>query len=289
MAAIVVIDDEYRQRDILKTILEDEGYEVHTASSAEEGLELIDALNPDVVITDLKMGGMSGVHLLECLPVETKPAVIIMTAFGTISSAVEAMKKGAFDYLTKPLEKDVIVLTVRKAMERMQLLRENLRLQDALFEKFKMEGIIGTSRKMREAAEIAKKVTPTAVTVLVYGESGTGKELIAKAIHYNSPRRTGPFTAINCAAIPDTLIESELFGRSVFLNHRTRVPFSSTRLETFPSLPRRRFCGFCRIRRYAGWEGRKIRGWMCGSSRRRTRTSKRRLPPVSSGRTCITD
>ncbi|MBZ0157603.1 MAG: sigma-54 dependent transcriptional regulator [Alphaproteobacteria bacterium] len=212
MAAIVVIDDEYRQRDILKTILEDEGYEVHTASSAEEGLELIDALNPDVVITDLKMGGMSGVHLLECLPVETKPAVIIMTAFGTISSAVEAMKKGAFDYLTKPLEKDVIVLTVRKAMERMQLLRENLRLQDALFEKFKMEGIIGTSRKMREAAEIAKKVTPTAVTVLVYGESGTGKELIAKAIHYNSPRRTGPFTAINCAAIPDTLIESELFG-----------------------------------------------------------------------------
>ncbi|MFO0754650.1 MAG: sigma-54 dependent transcriptional regulator [Thermodesulfovibrionales bacterium] len=212
MAAIVVIDDEYRQRDILKTILEDVGYEVHTASSAEEGLELITALSPDVVITDLKMGGMSGVQLLECMPEETKPAVIIMTAFGTISSAVEAMKKGAFDYLTKPLEKDVIILTVRKAMERMQLLRENLRLQDALFEKFRMEGIIGTSKKMKEAVEIARKVTPTVVTVLVYGESGTGKELIAKAIHYSSPRRTGPFTAINCAAIPDTLIESELFG-----------------------------------------------------------------------------
>ncbi|MCC6347861.1 MAG: sigma-54-dependent Fis family transcriptional regulator [Nitrospirales bacterium] len=212
MAAIVVIDDEYRQRDILKTILEDVGYEVHAASSAEEGLELINALAADVVITDLKMGGMSGVQLLDCIPGEAKPAVIIMTAFGTISSAVEAMKKGAFDYLTKPLEKDVIILTVRKAMERMQLLRENLRLQDALFEKFRMEGIIGVSKKMKEAVEAARKVTPTSVTVMVYGESGTGKELLAKAIHYNSPRRTGPFTAINCAAIPDTLIESELFG-----------------------------------------------------------------------------
>ncbi len=135
-----------------------------------------------------------------------------MTAYGTISSAVEAIKKGAFDYLTKPLDKEVIILTVKKAVERMQLLKENLRLQDALFGKFKMEGIVGSSRKMREVMEIANKVTPTTVTVLIYGESGTGKELIAKAIHYNSTRRTSPFTAINCAAIPENLIESELFG-----------------------------------------------------------------------------
>lgn len=213
MAVIAVIDDEHRQRDILKTILEDEGYEVHTESSAEEGLKLVRQLNPDVVITDLKMGGMSGMQLLDALPDDSiKPAVIIMTAYGTISVAVEAIKKGAFDFLTKPLEKDVIVLTVKKAVERMHLVKENIRLQDALFEKFKMDGIIGGSKKMKEVIDIAKKVTPTAVTVLIQGESGTGKELIARAIHYNSQRRAYPFIAINCAAIPENLIESELFG-----------------------------------------------------------------------------
>ncbi len=213
MSVIIVIDDEHRQRDILQTILEGEGYEVHTAPSAEDGIKLIKALNPDVVITDLKMGGMSGMQLLDTIPdALIKPAVIIMTAYGTISSAVEAMKKGAFDYLTKPLEKDAIVLTVKKASERMELLKENIRLQDALFEKFKIEGIVGESKNMKAAMEVVRKVTPTSVTVLIQGESGTGKELIARAIHYNSPRRTGPFTAINCAAIPENLIESELFG-----------------------------------------------------------------------------
>jgi DNA-binding NtrC family response regulator len=213
MAVIIVIDDESRQREILKTILEGEGYEVHTASSAEEGLGLINKLGPDVVLTDMKMGGMSGVQLLEEAPEGlTRPAFILMTAYGTISSAVEAMKKGAFDYLTKPLEKDVIVLTVGKAVERMELIKENIRLKDALFEKFKIEGIVGNSKKMKEVMEIIKKVTPTSVTVLICGESGTGKELIARAIHYNSQRKAGPFTAINCAAIPDNLIESELFG-----------------------------------------------------------------------------
>jgi len=213
MSVIIVIDDEHRQRDILQTILEEEGYEVHSAPSAEDGIKLIRALNPDVVITDLKMGGMSGMQLLDAIPDDLiKPAVIIMTAYGTISSAVEAMKKGAFDYLTKPLEKDVIVLTVKKASERMELLKENIRLQDALFGKFKIEGIVGESKNMKAVMEVVRKVTPTSVTVLIQGESGTGKELIARAIHYNSPRRTGPFTAINCAAIPENLIESELFG-----------------------------------------------------------------------------
>lgn len=213
MSVIIVIDDEHRQRDILQTILEEEGYEVHTAPSAEDGLSLIKALNPDVVITDLKMGGMSGMQLMDAIPDDLiKPAVIIMTAYGTISSAVEAMKKGAFDYLTKPLEKDSIVLTVKKAAERTELLKENIRLQDALFEKFKIEGIVGESKNMKSVMEVVRKVTPTSVTVLIQGESGTGKELIARAIHYNSPRRTCPFTAINCAAIPENLIESELFG-----------------------------------------------------------------------------
>ena len=213
MPVIIVIDDEQRQRGILKTILEDEGYEVHSAASAEKGLELISTLSPDVVLTDLKMGGISGLQLLEVLPDDAiKPAVIIMTAYGTISSAVEAMKKGAFDYLTKPLDKDSIVLTVQKAAERMQLIRENVRLRNALYEKFSMEGIVGSSKRMQEVLEVVKKVAPTSVTVLIYGESGTGKELIARAVHYNSTRKSGPFTPINCAAIPDNLIESELFG-----------------------------------------------------------------------------
>ncbi len=135
-----------------------------------------------------------------------------MTAYGTISSAVEAIKKGAFDYLAKPLDKDVLLITVKRAVERAELLKENLQLQKALFDRFKIEGIIGHSRKMVEAVEIMKKVSSSTVTMLILGETGTGKELAARAIHYNSSRRTKPFTAINCAAIPENLLESELFG-----------------------------------------------------------------------------
>ena len=213
MSVVIVIDDEPRQRNILKTILDDEGYEVHTAPSAEKGLDLIKELAPDIILTDLKMSGLSGLQLLDHLPEDSiKPSVILMTAYGTISSAVEAMKKGAFDYLSKPLEKDSILLTLKKADERMQLLKENISLRKELYGKFSMDGIIGASPKMKEMIEVARKVAPTPVTVLISGESGTGKELIARAIHYNSQRRSGPFTAINCAAIPDTLIESDLFG-----------------------------------------------------------------------------
>ncbi|MBF0336245.1 MAG: sigma-54-dependent Fis family transcriptional regulator [Nitrospirae bacterium] len=213
MAVIVVIDDEPLQRDILKTILEDEGYEVYSASSAEEGLHMITTLLPDLVITDLKMGGMSGIQLLDALPTGlSRPAVIVITAYGTITSAVDAIKKGAFDYLTKPLDKDVILLIVKKAVERIDLLRENQRLRHELYDKFSIEGIVGTSKRIKDVMEVVRKITAVNVTVLVYGESGTGKELIARAIHYNSPRRTAPFTAINCAALPDNLIESELFG-----------------------------------------------------------------------------
>lgn len=213
MAVIVVVDDEQPQLFIIKTILEENGHEVYTATSGEEGLKLINTVNPDIVLSDLKMSGMSGEQLLDALSERAvKPAFILMTAFGTISSAVEVMKKGAFDYLTKPIDKDVILHTVNKAAQMINLVRENIRLQDALFDKFKIEGIVGSSKKMKDALEIVKKVTPTTVTVLIYGESGTGKELIARAIHYNSPRRTNPFTVINCAAIPENLIESELFG-----------------------------------------------------------------------------
>lgn len=213
MSVILVVDDEPLQRDILKTILDDEGYETHTAPSAEKGLKVLEGIRPDVILTDLKMESMDGIEFMESLPGEPfKPSVIVMTAYGTISSAVEAIKKGAFDYLAKPVDKDVLLITVKRAVERVDLLKENLQLQKALFDRFKIEGIIGHSRKMVEVVEIMKKVSSSTVTVLILGESGTGKELAARAIHYNSPRRTKPFTAVNCAAIPENLIESELFG-----------------------------------------------------------------------------
>ena len=213
MAVVLVVDDEPLQRDILKTILTDEGYEAYGASSGEEALKLVKTYGPDVVLTDLKMKGMDGLELLERLiSREDAPTVIMMTAFGSIDSAVSAMKKGAFDYLTKPLEKDVVVLTVKRALERAELLRKNLELQQALMDKFRIEGIIGRSKAILDVIHIIKKVAGTPVTVLILGESGTGKELVARAIHYNSPRASRSFTAINCAAIPETLLESELFG-----------------------------------------------------------------------------
>jgi len=213
MPVILIVDDEPLQRDILKTILDSEGYETHTAASGREALSIAENIHPDVILTDLRMEGMDGIELLDAIPKKPfEPSIIIITAHGTISSAVEAVKKGAFDYLSKPLNKDTLLLNVRRAVERATLLRENIQMQKELFRKFNIEGIIGKSAKMQRAIEIMKKIAPSNVTVLINGESGTGKELAARAIHYNSPRRTKPYTAINCAAIPDNLFESELFG-----------------------------------------------------------------------------
>jgi DNA-binding NtrC family response regulator len=213
MPVVLVVDDEPLQREILKTILDDEGYETYTASSGEEALKIAKKFQADVILTDLRMEGMDGIELIESVPREAfEPSMIIMTAHGTISSAVEAMKKGAFDYLTKPLDKDSLILTVRRAAERAELLKENLQLHRELYDRFRIEGIVGKSPKMQEAIGIMKKVATSAATVLIRGESGTGKELVARAIHYNSPRRAKAFTALNCASIPENLFESELFG-----------------------------------------------------------------------------
>lgn len=213
MSVILVVDDEQLQRDILYTILSEEGYEVYTAASGEEATNLANKYPPDVILTDLKMEGMDGIELLDSVS-EDFPvtSVIIMTAYGTISSAVESIKKGAFDYLTKPLNKDFLIMTVKRAAERSELLKENLRLQKTLYDKFRIEGIVGKSEKMQRAIDIMRKVASSSATVLIRGESGTGKELVARAIHYNSPRRSKPFTALNCASIPENLFESELFG-----------------------------------------------------------------------------
>ena len=213
MSVVLVVDDELNQRNILKTILSEEGYETYVAASAEEALKILKSYNPEVVLSDLKMEGMDGIQLMEKIKSQDNPPeVVLMTAFGTIPSVVEAMNKGAYSYLEKPLDKDKVLLNVRHALEKTRLLKENQKLQKALYDKFSIEGIVGDSVAMKKVIDITRKVSHTPVTVLILGESGTGKELIARAIHYNSPRNSKPFTAINCAAIPENLLESELFG-----------------------------------------------------------------------------
>lgn len=213
MPAVLVVDDEPLQRDILKTILSDEGYETCLASSGEEALKTAKVFNPDVILTDLMLEGIDGIEFMKKIKAgESSPEVIIMTAFATVETAVDAMKRGAFDYIKKPLDKDDVILTIKRAAEKIELLRKNRELQQALSDKFSFKGIIGDSMAIKDIISIAKKISPSTATVLVLGESGTGKELVAKAIHYDSPRSTKSFIAINCSAIPETLLESELFG-----------------------------------------------------------------------------
>ncbi|MBI5199436.1 MAG: sigma-54-dependent Fis family transcriptional regulator, partial [Nitrospirae bacterium] len=162
---------------------------------------------------DIKIPDIDGLSLLNSFTKDLHPStVIMMTAYGSINSAVEAMKKGAFDYLTKPLEKDELLIIVKRAFEKINLEKENRILRQELEEKFRIDGIVGSHGSMQEIFKLIKKVSNSNSTVLIYGESGTGKELIARAIHYNSPRRKRPFMAINCASIPETLLDSELFG-----------------------------------------------------------------------------
>lgn len=211
--AILVADDERGQREILKAILQGEGYDVVTASNGKEAFRLAQEGSFDAILTDMKMADGDGIQLLNNI-LKENPAVsvVVMTAHGSIDSAVEAMKLGAFDYLSKPLEREELLVVIKKAVEKTSLLSENTRLREQLEERFRVENIIGSDGKMQEILRLIKKVSGSNSTVLIYGESGTGKELVAKAIHQNSPRKNKPFIAINCAAIPGTLLESELFG-----------------------------------------------------------------------------
>ncbi len=211
--SILVVDDEKAQRDILQTILTKEGYRTRSVASAPAALELLKEQEFDLVLTDLKMQGMSGMELLEkVLADNPQQCVIIMTAHGTIDSAVEATRKGAFNYLEKPLDRDHLLFTLQRACEHLALLKENTVLHKKLEENSVIQNIIGDHPKLKEMFRVINKIAPTSSTVLIYGESGTGKELVARAIHDKSPRSGKPFFAINCAAIPDALIESELFG-----------------------------------------------------------------------------
>jgi two-component system response regulator PilR (NtrC family) len=210
---ILVVDDETAQREILRTILVAEGYQVEVAKSAVEALEKGGRKRFDLVLTDLRMPGADGLSLVRELSREDPPTlVIIMTGFGSLDSAEQAMKQGAFDYLTKPLERDDLLRIVGRAFDRIGLIQENRLLRQQLEERYRVEGIVGSHYRMQEVFDQLHKVSSSNSTVLIIGESGTGKELIARAIHRHGPRRDRTFVAVSCAAIPETLIESELFG-----------------------------------------------------------------------------
>jgi DNA-binding NtrC family response regulator len=210
---VLVVDDEPRQLEILRTILIDEGYEAETCLTGEEALRILRTSPPQVLLTDLKMPGMDGIALLEEAQREAPGcSSIVMTAHGAVDTAVEAMKKGAFDYLTKPLEADRLLLVLERAMETVLLRGENRSLRAQLRDRFRLENIVGQHGSMQEVFRLVQKVASSPATVIIYGESGTGKELIARALHYNSPRASRPFLAVNCSAIPEPLLESELFG-----------------------------------------------------------------------------
>ncbi len=210
---ILVSDDEPAQRELVGGFLRKHGFEVTLAADGRQALTRFKQEPFDLVLTDQKMPDLSGLELLEGVRAITpEAAVIIMTAYGTIETAVSAIKAGAADYLTKPVNLDELLHRIHRVRERQRLLTENRELRDALAGRHRVEGIIGESGQMQEVLSLVRRVAPSDATVLIRGESGTGKELIAKAIHYASPRASGLLVKVNCAALPETLIESELFG-----------------------------------------------------------------------------
>ena len=213
METILIVDDEKNYPLILGAVLEDEGYEVLTANTGQMAIDCIDTADVDLVLTDMKMPSMDGITLLEKIKVMNSDLpVIMMTAFGTVDKAVEAMEKGAYSYLQKPFDNERLIIYVEKAISMYRVVKENRLLRDAVEAQYRFDNIIGKSKSMEDVFATIRKVAPTNATVLIEGESGTGKELVAKSIHFNSPRREGPFVAVNCSALAENLLESELFG-----------------------------------------------------------------------------
>ena len=224
---ILLIDDSPDILTHLSEYLKNEGYEVESSTDGEKAISMIERKCYDIIFTDLMMPNIDGMEVLKYVTQHSRESIcMILTGYGTIKNAVEAVKLGAFDYLTKPIKMDEILITLKRALEFRDLKRENQNLKNQLKKKYKFENIIGDSEKMHQIFETIEKVADTDSTILILGESGTGKELIAKAIHYNSYRREGSFIPVNCAAIPSELLESELFGheKGAFTNAiRTRI------------------------------------------------------------------
>ena len=212
-AKILIVDDEQSMRDFMSIMLSKEGYEVSLAASAAEGLDIIKNNVPDVVVTDIMMPEMSGLDFMsKAREFKDDLSFIVMTAFASVDSAIEAMKKGAYDYITKPFKVDEIKLTIKKVLEKDQISRENRALKSELSKKFSLDCFIGKDEKIVRMKQIIQRLAKTDSTALILGESGTGKDLVANAIHYHSKRVGKPLLTLNCAAIPETLLESELFG-----------------------------------------------------------------------------
>ncbi|MBI2486315.1 MAG: sigma-54-dependent Fis family transcriptional regulator [Deltaproteobacteria bacterium] len=214
MAKVLVIDDEIGVRESLSLILRMEGYDVVCGESASSGIRLIDdGGNYDFIICDIRMPGMDGIQFLREIQNRDLSSIVIMiSAYGTVETSIEAIKSGADDYINKPINSEELVLRMRMAEERKRLRKENLYLHKELGKQKGFEAIVFVSEKVKEVVNFAKKISEYKTTVLITGESGTGKELIARAIHTSSPRKNKPYVAVNCAAIPESLLESELFG-----------------------------------------------------------------------------
>jgi len=210
---ILVVDDEVNARTALAELLRDEGYEVETAADAFKALGKYETFSPHVVVTDLKMPGMDGIELVKKIrAMEDAAAVVVMTAFGAVSSAVDAMRSGAAEYLTKPLNFDELLVVLDKVFEQQALRRETRQLRVRVRDRVAPSNIVGVSPPMQRVFEVVDQVAPSRATVMITGESGTGKELVANAIHQRSPRANGPFIKLHCAALAESLLESELFG-----------------------------------------------------------------------------
>ena len=213
MNTLLVVDDEPNYLVILEELLEEDGFEVFTANNGEKALKLIKETDLDLVLTDMQMPGMHGMDLLKAAKEHNSHLpIIMMTAYGEVEKAVAAMQAGAFNFLTKPFNNDELLANIHKAIEHYSLLRENYRLRNEVRQRTDFSGMVGKSRAMQQIYTLIEKVAPTTTSVLITGESGTGKELIARAIHYNSSREQESFISVNCAALPDSLLESELFG-----------------------------------------------------------------------------
>jgi two-component system, NtrC family, response regulator len=210
---IVVIDDEANAVAALETLLREDGYEVAGAHEAQGGLALLERIDADVVLTDLRMPGMDGLELLARVKqMRPETMVVVMTAYGTVKTAVKAMKMGAEDYLGKPVDVEEVELVLQRAIEKKRLLAETRELRARVATKYRFENLVGESPEMLAAFKTIQQVAPSSASLLILGESGTGKELFAQALHQNSPRRAKPFIKVACAALPETLLESELFG-----------------------------------------------------------------------------
>lgn len=213
METILIVDDEKNYPPIIAAVLEGEGYETLTANSGHQAMEILKNSDVDLILADLKMPVMNGIELLEQIKTRDPDLpVIMMTAYGTVEKAVEAMQKGAHNFIQKPFDNEQLVIFVKKAVAMFNLVKENRNLLNTFRRQYRFGNIIGKSKPMRTIFELIRKVAPSGASVLIEGKSGTGKELVAKSIHFNSPRNEKPFIAVNCAALAETLLESELFG-----------------------------------------------------------------------------